>query len=364
MDSKKYKVLLLSAPIGSGHRMAAEAIKEELESYNDIEVVHGNIFSFFPRFLGDIFLCVYIWILKVCPWLYQKTYSWGDKESGSVWLKNLINQVLLYLGNSFLNNVNPDVVIATHATPAGIMSLYKKKHPNVFVGVVVTDFTVHKWWIYNNVDAYFIADDRLKGRFPEGANVNAFGIPIRKEFALDNSLELRRKFGWPDDEKVCLIMGGGEGLLPMEEIISTLNNCKLPNFHIISICGNNEKLKNKLDSIFGKEDNIEIVGFTDNAPKYMKAADIIITKAGGLTSSEVLASNLQFLIYRPLPGQELNNAAFLERHYNAHVCRNTNELASSVKDLIVSDISDGDYDFRGKFASKRICEYIFTYLTS
>lgn len=364
MNKKKFTVLLLSAPIGSGHRMAAEAIKEELETYENVEVVHGNVFSFFPKFIGDTFLCIYLWILKVCPWLYQMTYAWGNKESGSFWLKNLINKVLLFLGSGFLNRVKPDVVIATHATPAGIMSFYKEKYPEVFLGVVVTDFTVHKWWLSKNVDAYFVADERLVLKFPADYVVNAFGIPIRKAFTVDDSLQLRSELAWPKNEKVCLVMGGGDGLLPMEEIISSLDKCKLENLRIVAICGNNEKLKHKLEVQFACNTKVEIIGFTEKVPEYMKAADLIISKAGGLTSSEALASNLQLLIYKPLPGQERNNAIFLETYYGACVCSQTNELVFHVKELCNTQNIKNNNEYHGKFATERICKYIFDHLTT
>ena len=355
---KKIRVLLLSAPIGSGHRMAAEAIKEELESFDNIEVTHGNVFNFFPRFLGETFLACYLGILKLCPWLYQMTYAWGNKESASLWLRNFINRCLLYLGSGFLNKVKPDIVIATHATPTGIMSLYKEKHPEIFLGVVITDFTVHKWWICKNVDAYFVADESLKEKFSAGTIVESFGIPLRKEFRVEDGLELRKNFGWTSSEKVCLVMGGGDGLLPMEEIISALHALKLENLRLVAICGKNAKLKKSLAEKFGCKEKVEIIGYTNEVPSYMKAADLIISKAGGLTASESLASNLQFIIYKPLPGQEQNNASFLAKKYGARICLDITSLTSIVKEICQAKKILASYVFTKKEATYNICKYI------
>ena len=123
---KKYTVLLLSAPIGSGHRLAAEALEQAFADRPEVEVIHGNIFDFFPQFLGKAFLGTYLWILKCCPWLYKLAYSWGNKQGGSLWLRELLNRLLARLGGSYLRSVQPDAVIATHATPAGIIGYYKK----------------------------------------------------------------------------------------------------------------------------------------------------------------------------------------------------------------------------------------------
>lgn len=151
---KKYTVLLLSAPIGSGHRLAAEALEQAFADRPEVEVIHGNIFDFFPQFLGKAFLGTYLWILKCCPWLYKLAYSWGNKQGGSLWLRELLNRLLARLGGSYLRSVQPDAVIATHATPAGIIGYYKKQHPKLWLGAVVTDFTIHRWWVCDGVDTY------------------------------------------------------------------------------------------------------------------------------------------------------------------------------------------------------------------
>lgn len=127
---KQYTVLLLAAPIGSGHVLAAQALRQELERRGDVRVVQGDIFSFFPAVLGRAFLKGYLFVLGCCPWLYALSYRWGDRKAGGgLWLRTLVNGALARLGAGFLDKVRPDAVLATHATPAGIMSLYKRHHP-------------------------------------------------------------------------------------------------------------------------------------------------------------------------------------------------------------------------------------------
>ena len=259
---KKYTVLLLSAPIGSGHRLAAEALEQALADRPEVEVIHGNIFDFFPQFLGKVFLGTYLWILKCCPWLYKLAYSWGNKQGGSLWMRELLNRLLAWLGGSYLRSVQPDAVIATHATPAGIIGYYKKQHP--------------KLWL----------------------------------------------------------MGGGEGLLPMAEIITALQRAALKNLRVVAVTGHNEALAAQLQAKYGA--TAEIYGFREDVPQLMAGADMIITKAGGLTSAEVLASGLDLLIYKPLPGQEEGNAAFLQQYCGALVARSTDELVQHIKNSTVS----------------------------
>ena len=377
---KKYTVLLLSAPIGSGHRLAAEALREALSEQADVEVVHGNVFDFFPHFLGSTFLRTYLWILGCCPWLYELAYKWGNQQSGSLWLRSLINRSLALLGSSYLQRVRPDAVIATHATPAGIMCYYKEKHPEIFLGAVVTDFTVHKWWLCNGVDAYFVADARLKEKITVPAQVQAFGIPLRQDFRRFDSFDYdacRKQYGWTSEERVCLVMGGGEGLLPMEEILLALQKKSIAGLRLVAITGNNAKLEQKLRERFGLATGaaeqdvagsatpIEIYGFRQDVPQLLAGADMIITKAGGLTCAEVLATGLELFIYKPLPGQERGNAAFLEQYYQAKVCDGLEQLVYAVVAASCQKrAKQGKKPLGNRLAAMQIAEFVLEKIKS
>lgn len=354
---KQYTVLLLSAPIGSGHRLAAEALEQALAAYPDIRVIHGSIFDFFPHFLGTAFLTTYLWILKCCPWLYKLAYSWGNKKDGSLWLRSLLNRLLAALGDSYLRSVQPDAVVATHATPAGIIGCYKKQHPGLWLGAVVTDFTIHRWWICEGVDTYFIADELLRSKLEAQAEIKAYGIPVRKQFLHHDKKQCRQKFGWDVSERVCLLMGGGEGLLPMEKIIAALQQAKLEKLRLVAVTGHNENLEAALRKKYGH--SMEIYGFREDVPQLMAGADMIITKAGGLTSAEVLASDLELLIYKPLPGQEEGNAAFLHRHCGAFVAHNMADLVHYVAGAGSTAVQEKQRrQHAHPLAAQQIAEYI------
>lgn len=363
MNKNKIKVLLLSAPIGSGHRLAAEALQSTFEQYNNVEVVHGNVFDFFPAILGKTFLKVYLWILAACPWLYEMMYKWGNKGEGSLWLRSIINGALAYLGSSFIKRVAPDVVIATHATPAGIMSIYKRRNKaNLYLCGVITDFTVHRWWLCEGVDTYFLADELLKEKFPTTQELVVTGIPLREGFGKLIKEECRKEFAWGENEKVCLLMGGGEGLLPMEEIITALKNMKLKNLRLVALTGKNDSLAK---SLMKKFTDVEVLGFTDKVPQLMCGADIIISKAGGVSSSEILASNLDYIIYKPLPGQEENNAKFLATNYGATIANNVENIKEVIAAFCENDDKEKIYmkEVLGRpNASKEVCEFVFARL--
>lgn len=328
--NKKYTVLLLSAPIGSGHKLAAEALQQVLAANEAVHVVHGNIFDFFPHFIGTVFLKSYLQMLQHFPWMYKFMYRWGNQENGSLWMKNIINGILAKLGRKYLENIAPDAVIATHATPAGIVGLYKRSLPHkLFLGAVITDFTVHKWWICQGVDTYFIADSRLACRLPAAAEIKAFGIPVRQKFAEADGDAVRQEFGWQPHDKVCLLLGGGEGLLPMAEIVAVLTRAQITGLQIVAVTGHNSQLERALQNYKAK--NLAVYGFTERLPEIMAAADIVVSKAGGLTSAEVLSLGKKFIIYKPLPGQEEGNAVFLQQYYGSVIAKNTDEVADYVR---------------------------------
>lgn len=339
--SEKLKILILSAPVGSGHKMAAQALREALRSFPQAEVTEGDVFSFFPALLGKAVLALYKGVLKICPEIYALSYRWGNQSSGSTMIRNGINRILLYLGSSFLQSVRPDIVISTHATPTGILSLYKKDcAPSLWLGVVVTDFTVHRWLVCEGVDAYFLAAEPvqkvLERLLPQSETpaVRAFGIPLREAFRHLPDIqrarrELRDRYGWPGDAFVCLATGGGEGLLPMEEIAAVLRQEPFRNLHMVLVTGRDQTLLRRLRTAPAASfagDRMKMLGFTEDMPLLMLGADVVVGKAGGVSAAEALAAGSSLTVYRPLPGQEQANAAFLQKYCKVKAAADIKEL--------------------------------------
>ena len=346
--NKQLKILIPSAPIGSGHRMAASALEEALLRLENVEVVQGNVFDFFPSAIGKAFLKFYETVLAVCPWLYALSYRWSNQGGGSLWMRNQLNGILLRLGKTFIEEVKPDAVFSTHATPTGILSLYKQKYDSsLWLGVVVTDFTVHRWLVCPGVDAYFLADEKLFGQIDSAAGrsetqpaLYGWGIPVRGRFTEKQEpatirREVRDRFGWSAGAFVCLLAGGGGGMLPMEEIVKSLQNEKFKDIYVVAVTGHNDGLCKKLEALqkgFSKTESDEstsrlaVLGFTDEMPQLMQAADVVITKAGGVSLAECLECGANILIYHPLPGQEQGNTVFLQQEYGAAAVTDLRQL--------------------------------------
>lgn len=359
------RILILSAPVGSGHKMTAQALVEELKNRKDIEIYEGDVFSFMPKWIGQSFLYCYLKVLQTCPWFYGLAYGSGKsstaknlaQEQKHLWLRNLLNGCLLKLGKAYLDRVKPDIVLATHATPLGIMSLYKEQHPELWLGAVVPDYNIHPWWLCDRVDAYFLADAKLQARFPEGVNLEALGLPIRAAFSTADRQACRERYGFKANERVVLLMGGGEGLLPVEELVKAILKAQLHNTRLVVIAGKNESLVQKLQQSYAGLDEtpLQIFGFREDAPELLTAADVLISKAGAVTAAEALACGLKYIIYKPLPGQEAGNAKFLASHYEAKIAEN---LPMVVKYLQQAQDTKIIPQMELKLASKKICDYV------
>ena len=292
------------------------------------------------------------------PVAYKLAFSWGNKQGGSLWLRELLHRLLARLGGSYLRSVQPDAVIATHATPAGIIGYYKKQHPKLWLGAVVTDFTIHRWWVCDGVATFYIADLFLRDKLTTTADIQATGIPVRQQCMIKHDKQKCREFfGWDENERVCLLMGGGEGLLPLAEIITALQRAALKILRVVAVTGHNEALAAQLQAKYGA--TAEIYGFREDVPQLMAGADMIITKAGGLTSAEVLASGLDLLIYKPLPGQEEGNAAIQQQYCGALVARSTDELVQHIKSTSASPrVAAACGEHAHPLAAQQIVDYV------
>ena len=311
---KKKTVLVLYAPIGSGHASAADAIKEQFLKYQDVDFIMADIFDFVPSLFCKSLLKSYMELLHYMPAGYDFLYRWGDMNS-SLFLRNIVNKIFYNGMKDFLDKYSPDAVIATHVTPAGIIAKYKKnvKKDIALLGVV-TDYAMHKWWVYDEIDCYIVPDEKMfteyKAKLKTNQKVYDLGIPVHENFSKNRPVknDLREEFGIEKDAFVCLMTGGGEGLLPMPDIVKAWekhadNNEKNV---FIAVCGRNKELADKLRR-FGFS-WLKVVEYTYDISRYMRAADLMVSKAGGVSATEAMVVGIPLVIYKPLPGQEYINA--------------------------------------------------------
>ena len=287
-------------------------------------------------------------MVRMAPKIYEVIYNETNKDNKFRSIIVLLNKLFSKKLLSLLKKFSPDVVISTHMFPTEMMSYLKAdKKINVPLVCVITDYAPHKTWLMENVDAYVVAsEDMFPKMISSGISDNKiypFGIPVddsffkkRSKFFLLKSLDLNP--GIP----TILVMAGSFGVENITKIYEELVQSTL-NFQIIIITGKNKRLYEKLKKlILSKEDNevnfkkTKLIYFTDEVYKYMQTADLIITKPGGLTVSEALASGLPIAIFEAIPGQEEENADFLIKN-NMGVKISKNENCREIVENLLKD---------------------------
>ena len=258
------------------------------------------------------------------PWAWGKIYS--DSQKGPLaHISSKSNQLLAIKLLKLLREKQPDLIISTHPFGSQMCAYLKRKEKiSAKIATIMTDFSPHDQWLVENenTDYFFVAHDKMKEylmskNIPE-SKIFATGIPISSRFLKTyNREEILKEFDLKENKKNILFFGGGEFGLGKARTVEIFNNL-VKNFNdiqVIAIAGKNEKMKSEFEKIVeenNKQEFVKVLAFTNKVPELMSISDLVISKPGGLTTSESLASNLPMIIINPIPGQEEENAEFLE----------------------------------------------------
>lgn len=297
------KVLIFTGAFGMGHYSAAEAVKEEIlkEKPEATVIIIDMIEYIFPKLSRFIYKGFNFMVHKFS--LIYNCFNKVVARKNSVPLKkSVIKKIDLLLK---YNDV--DLVISTFPACSQYFSSYKKtKNCNIPLYTYVTDISVNEEWISENTDMYFVASKITKklllDKNVKSDRIVISGIPIRESFKKEKIIEELK------DKKEVLIMGGGLGLIPCSgDFLENLSKDK--NIKVTFIAGKNEKL---LEHIKKNYPSIEAIGYTDKVDLYMKKADLIISKSGGITLFEAIFSETPLYIIRPFLYQEIENALYVQ----------------------------------------------------
>lgn len=343
------KALILSASVGAGHMRAAEALEKAFKQQSAAaEIRNVDVLEYtnplFRRLYGKAYLDMVNAMPEVLGWIYDSLDKPWQNERRRLALDRLNTQPLI----KFLKNYQPDIAVCTHFLPAEIISwLTAKGKINFPQAIVVTDFDVHAMWLCHHFERYFVATDETRVHLEKlgipAEKITVSGIPIDPVFSENkNKIEMREKYDLAKDKLTILVSAGGFGVGNIEYLLQALSDLETP-AQILAICGRNEELKTKLEKLAAEKLNNERVvfkpvGFTKEMDEYMSAADLIVGKPGGLTTSEALAKNLVFVIVNPIPGQEERNSDHLLEQGCAIRCNNLPTLAYKI-DRLVKDNS-------------------------
>jgi processive 1,2-diacylglycerol beta-glucosyltransferase len=337
-EAKPDSVMVLSAAAATGHLRAADALVSAFEA-KGVSARHVEVLRYTNPVFRKIYSDLYVELMTRGPdllgWLYKTFDRPWQFQKRRLALDRLNTGPLLKL----IRQENPDLALYTHFLPAEILLyLRKKKILDIPVGVVVTDFDAHAMWILQNVDWYFVACEETRvylaalGIPPETIFVT--GIPIDLKFGMEKPrAETRINLGLDPYKTTLLVSAGGYGVGPVESLVRAIDKVQHP-IQIVVICGRNKRFEDHLKSLSDTRHPMKIIGFTDEMDSWMAASDLLVGKAGGLTSSEALARGLALVIVNPIPGQEERNSDhFLEEGVGIR-CNNLPALAHKIDTLL------------------------------
>lgn len=327
------KGLILSASTGAGHNKAAKAVKDALAERNiDAQIVDSLRFT--NKAIDLIISRGYEKSALYTPNAYGKVYRIYDEFKIMTSAEKKMNIFFTYMVHrlkKLIEDKNPSFIIGTHPFPLMAVSKLKDKGEiNTPIISILTDYTTHSTWIQSHVDKYIVGDEFVKcimaeeGVAPE--KIFPYGIPIEKSFTKckDSSIKSALKLS---DKFTILMMGGSFGAGNVKKALKELLMSD-SDFQIVVVAGKNYALKEKLEKIAAtseKRNDIRILGFTDKVSELMYCSDVLITKPGGLTTTEALAAGIPLVIPYYIPGQEEENLTFL---LNNGLCVRTSEKCS------------------------------------
>lgn len=333
------KVLLVTETIaGHGHLRAAEAVQQALQlMVPDVETKLVTTMPLVSSALERTVRKLYMSTLKVAPKMWGWAYE-SERVTSVLFKAALARAVALKL-EELVEEERPDVIVCTHAFSLGAFAFMKRKK-DFALGAVITDFDLNGFWVHDGIDFYLVSNERLKQKMIKRFALPAYkihvtGIPIDLKFAPDlrkrDRRAARKRLDIEEEVPFLLITGGGSGYGPLDQVVDALDALEEP-FVMGVITGQNTELYLKL---LGESRRfrhpLRLYGYVDNMEDFMQAADLLISKPGGLSVSEALASGLPLIIMQPIPGQEERNSRFLVRQRVALKAETLEELADMVR---------------------------------
>lgn len=314
------RILLLSVSAGAGHVRAAEALRAYAEDYPDVSALHLDVMDYVPESFRALYADFYIKLVNAHPNLWGVLYR-RSADLNPAGLTQKMRRATERLSTRDLlkaiKDFGPDAVICTHFLPAELlMHETRRGRLHVPVWVQVTDFDLHRMWVIPHMRGYFAGNEEIAVRMQANGipaeRTHVTGIPIMPAFSQALSREqCAAEFGLDPARQTFLLMGGGAGMGALESVTESLL-AMAGDFQLIVLAGRNAKLLAALQNL-AKQHPARLFpqGFTQQVERLMACADAIVTKPGGLTTSECLAMGLPMIVNAPIPGQEEHNADYL-----------------------------------------------------
>lgn len=321
----------------SGHRYAAEAVKKAIHSIDASVACYCIDAAYAYPNLGPIISQLYLEIIQKVPHIWNYLYDNPEINDVIKELREIFNFLHVPKLRKLLKEHKKAVLVCTHTIPAGIIAYEKlRRKINLPLVGIPTDHFISSYWLSEGIDLYLVPNNKaaqklLSAGIPQ-SRIHITGIPIDLSFS--NSMkkeEAKKHFNLDPAKPSVLLMGGANGLGPIKKMLECLYKNSFP-YNCVVVTSRNKKLRNELKKKFNGR--FHIYGFIKNISRIMSATDVIVTKPGGMTTSEALAMNIPMILVEPLPGQEEINAEYLVKHNLAELCSSIEALPTYIETAI------------------------------
>ena len=310
------RLLLMHVTTSSGHHHASRAIGQALRRLDpSCQIVNVDAFDYTSRFVRSAIMHSYLSMIRHHPDVWEYLYDNPSIHTRVQHIRTLLHRYHAGKLQRLLETVQPHAIACTQAFPCGMLADYKQaRHLALPLIGVLTDYAPHLYWLHDTVDVYVVPSEEVKQRFVSYGvaeeRTRVFGIPVEPSF-LDpvDRAAVYAELGLDPACPVILIMGGGGGFGPLQELMTSLDRLIQP-CQFVVLAGTNCALL----SWFQRQQfrhRVIAKGYFDAVAKLMEIATMMITKPGGLTTAEALAKCVPLLIVTPIPGQEMCNARYL-----------------------------------------------------
>jgi processive 1,2-diacylglycerol beta-glucosyltransferase len=333
--------MILSASVGSGHMKAADALERAFRAHPQVGEVFSDDSLDHTNLLHKQF---YAGLYKRLSEITPQFLGWWYETSDDPWATDRV-RLLIDLAQaqpliSLIRDFQPDDIVCTHFMPAGVIAhLIGRKQLDTRLSIVVTDYHFHAMWLARAFHHYFVAQDEDKIHMEAlglpGDRITVSGIPVDPAFErpVDRAAVIE-KFDLDPDRPILLVAGGTLGLSPAAAVVKRLQDLDLP-FQAVIVCGKNEDLQAQVQELTANDrDRFRVLGYTAEMRDLMGVASVILTKPGGLTTAEALASGLPMIILDPIGGQEERNADMLLENGAALKCTEVTVLTHKLRNLL------------------------------
>jgi processive 1,2-diacylglycerol beta-glucosyltransferase len=357
------KIVIACTSAGAGHLKAAQALYNYFQSQDhDPEIVLVDVLEESDFIFENFYSRAYSFMVNHAQWLWSLIFDLTSRKNLQNVLtrvRTLNNRINTGVFRNFLIQYKPEVIISTHYLPSNLASNLKKKGLiSSKLVTVVTDFGVHPFWVYDRTDLYAVASEASRQELlklgVQDGKIKVTGIPVDPKFSLEfNKNKLREKFGLDPEKFTVLVVTGSFGIGPIEEIIELLQG----QVQVLAVCARNKRAFSRLSA--RNYPGVKVFGFVDNIDELMAISDLIVTKPGGLSISELLSMELVPVFISAIPGQESRNIEILSEYGIGEWAKNPGRVKEIVLDYLGSPqklkiVKDRIAGMRKPFASQEI----------